>query len=110
MEPGGFEPPEKPASLSKNKGTRTRARTSIGANPKSLKRGRLMDISRLMYSLRFHRPALAAVVGTQDAARLATFAEKILEVLDKHPATQDRRLEVVEGVVRLAESSEGGEA
>lgn len=69
-----------------------------------------MDISRLMYSLRFHRPALAAVVGTQDAARLATFAEKILEVLDKHPATQDRRLEVVEGVVRLAQPSEGGEA
>ena len=75
------------------------AQIQVKPNPKSLKRGRLSDIRVLMESLRFHRPAIAAVLGEQESRRLATFAGKIIEILDRHPTSLDRRLAVDDGVV-----------
>lgn len=68
------------------------------ADPRSLKRGRLRDVLVLLKSLRFHRPAIAAVVGEQDSRRLATFAGRIIEILEGHPASLDPGTAVVDGV------------
>lgn len=75
----------------------TPPRASTGANAHTLKVGRLRDVAALMHSLRFHRPAIARLIGEPDSQRLATHAGAILDVLDRHGDAL--RAGVVEGRV-----------
>lgn len=67
------------------------------SDARTLKRGRLRQIHALMHSLRFHRPAIAMVVGEPDSQRLATYAGKIIEVIERTPAALDPLLRVEAG-------------
>jgi hypothetical protein len=72
------------------------------ADRRSLKRGRLRDVWVLMHSLRYHRQAVAAVIGDKQSREVSAWAGQILHVLESNSASLDRRLMVVGGKVLLA--------